>query len=341
MHEVLRILVVEDSAMGAEAILRAVQDPASPMEFKVIDNRAVLVSSLEGEEWDAIISDYVLNDFNGADVLWEYRKRGLDIPFICVSGEISGEQAAEIVRQGAHDFVSKSHLPRLKPVLWRELAEAEARKQRRQVEAFTTQLAAIVEGTDDAIFSRDMQGTILTWNSAAKAIYGYSAEEAIGQHVSFIVPPERAFDLVDILGKLEKGERIERMETERVRKDGSRLQVSMTISPLRDEHGRVIGASIIARDITARHQMEQERLTLINELQEALSKVKMLSGLLPICANCKRIRDEDGRWQQVEVYVREHSQADFTHGICPQCSHELYPDIARRASTATASTKPQ
>jgi len=79
--------------------------------------------------------------------------------------------------------------------------------------------------------------------------------------------------------------------------------------------------------------LEQERENLIKELQEALSRVKMLSGLLPICANCKRIRDEAGRWQQVEVYVHEHSQADFTHGICPECAHKLYPEIASRRRT--------
>jgi PAS domain S-box-containing protein len=253
-----------------------------------------------------------------------------DVPFICVSGEIGEEESAAIVRAGAHDFVSKSHLDRLASVVERELAAAETRRHRRQVEELTTQLAAIVEGTDDAIFSRDMSGTILTWNTAAQTMYGYTPEEAIGRPISIIVPPEFTHELVEILAKLESGQRVERMEAERMRKDGSRLRVSMTISPVKNEGGCVIGASIIARDITRRWQLEQERENLIRELQEALSKVKLLSGLLPICANCKRIRDEQGNWQQVERYVHEHSQADFTHGICPQCAKELYPGIEFR-----------
>jgi two-component system cell cycle sensor histidine kinase/response regulator CckA len=338
MSQALRILIVEDAIIAAEAIMREIRQSLQTAEMGVAADRAGLAAALDGGSWDAVVCDYVLKDFNGSEALMMCKDRGLDIPFICVSGEIDGEQAAEIVRQGAHDFVSKSHLDKLLPVLLREIERAEVRRHRRKVESFTTHLAAIVEGTDDAIFSRDMRGTILTWNSAAEAMYGYTAEEAIGRDVSFIVPPDRTGELVDILGKLEKGERIARMETERVRKDGSRLQVSMTISPLRNEAGRVIGASIIARDITARHQMEQERLALIAELQAALSKVKMLSGLLPICAGCKRIRDEKGRWQAVEVYVHEHSQADFTHGICPECARELYPDLSRRVRSAAVTT---
>jgi hypothetical protein len=101
----------------------------------------------------------------------------------------------------------------------------------------------------------------------------------------------------------------------------------MTISPVKDPQGRVLGASIIARDITERRRIEKERDKLIEDLRNALSKVKQLSGLLPICANCKRIRDKEGRWEQIEVYIHERSQADFTHGICPDCAKQLYPDI--------------
>jgi PAS domain-containing protein len=82
---------------------------------------------------------------------------------------------------------------------------------------------------------------------------------------------------------------------------------------------------LVIRDITERKGMEEEREHLILELQDALAKVKTLSGLLPICANCKRIRDDQGYWHSVEVYVREHSEASFSHGICPDCMKTLYP----------------
>jgi AmiR/NasT family two-component response regulator len=75
-----------------------------------------------------------------------------------------------------------------------------------------------------------------------------------------------------------------------------------------------------------KHQMEQERKKLIGDLEEALARVKLLTGLLPICAACKQIRDEEGHWHQVEAYIRDHSEADFSHSICPSCAHRLYPD---------------
>jgi PAS domain S-box-containing protein len=96
-------------------------------------------------------------------------------------------------------------------------------------------------------------------------------------------------------------------------------------SPIHDAEGQLVGAVHVARDITARKQAEEEREELIRELQDALAQVKALSGLLPICANCKKIRDDLGYWHSVEVYVRDHSDADFSHGICPDCMKALYP----------------
>ena len=81
------------------------------------------------------------------------------------------------------------------------------------------------------------------------------------------------------------------------------------------------------RKIDERKRVEEEREKLINELQEALNKVKTLSGLLPICSSCKKVRDDSGYWNQIEVYIRDHSEADFSHSICPDCAKELYPDL--------------
>jgi hypothetical protein len=82
----------------------------------------------------------------------------------------------------------------------------------------------------------------------------------------------------------------------------------------------------IVRDISERKLAEQERERLIQELREALAKIKTLSGLIPICASCKKIRDDHGYWQQVDVYIREHSEAEFSHGLCPDCARRLYPE---------------
>ncbi len=82
----------------------------------------------------------------------------------------------------------------------------------------------------------------------------------------------------------------------------------------------------LQQEIIERKRMEEEREKLIKDLQEALAKVRVLSGMLPICSSCKKIRDDKGYWNQIEVYIRDHSEAEFTHGICPECFKKLYPD---------------
>ena len=121
------------------------------------------------------------------------------------------------------------------------------------------QLADIVESSNDAIFAKTLEGTILTWNRAAEAIYGYSAEEAIGRNVSMLVPPDRTSELAEIVERIKRGESITALETERVRKDGRKIHVSLSLSPMRDASGQIVGVSTIARDITERKRMEQDR----------------------------------------------------------------------------------
>jgi|GEM_PF-226591 DNA-binding response OmpR family regulator len=101
----------------------------------------------------------------------------------------------------------------------------------------------------------------------------------------------------------------------------------ITASPLRDATGGIIAGITVARNIDRRKRLEREREKLIEELQEALANIKTLSGLLPICASCKKIRDDKGYWNQIETYIKNHSDATFTHGICPDCMEKLYPDV--------------
>jgi PAS domain S-box-containing protein len=129
--------------------------------------------------------------------------------------------------------------------------------EQKQAERTTSLLAAIVDSSDDAILSKKLDGTITSWNQSAERLFGYKAEEAVGQHITLIVPWERRAEEEDILRRLARGERVEHFETVRRRKDGTHLDASLTISPIRDAAGRVIGASKVARDITERRQAER------------------------------------------------------------------------------------
>ncbi|MFB3818964.1 MAG: PAS domain S-box protein [Candidatus Methylomirabilales bacterium] len=124
-------------------------------------------------------------------------------------------------------------------------------------------LAAIVDSSDDAIISKNLDGIIQTWNRGAERIFGYTAAEAIGRPIAMLIPPERPDEEPGILARIRRGERVDHYETVRIRKDGRRIDISVTISPIREANGRIVGASKIARDISDRKQAEREREELL------------------------------------------------------------------------------
>src|ERR1700733_13944605 len=147
--------------------------------------------------------------------------------------------------------------------------------ERKQAEEITGLLAAIVASSDDAIISKNLDGIITSWNVSAERIFGYTPQEAIGEHVTLIIPPERHAEESDILDRLRRGERVDHFHTVRRRKDGSLLDVSVTISPVRDSSGRVIGASKVARDISAQKQAERA-------LRESEQRFRVITDASPI-----------------------------------------------------------
>ena len=145
-----------------------------------------------------------------------------------------------------------------------------------QAEQASLWLAAIVESSDDAIISKDLNGIVTTWNQGAERVFGYTAAEIIGQPITTIIPPELHSDEDVIQAKLAAGERIDHFQTVRVRKDGERIEVSLTISPVKDQNGKIIGAAKIARDITQQKKLEAalhtgERLASVGRLAATIA----------------------------------------------------------------------
>jgi len=131
--------------------------------------------------------------------------------------------------------------------------------EKKRGEQATRRLGAIVESSDDAIIGTDLETIITNWNSGAERLFGYSAEEVIGKPVTILIPPERHDEEVEILKRIRRGERVQNYETIRRRKDGVLLNISLTVSPIKDENGIVVGASKIARDITERVRSDRRR----------------------------------------------------------------------------------
>ena len=153
-----------------------------------------------------------------------------------------------------------------------------------QAEA-AARLVAIVESSDDAIISKDLNGTIKSWNRAAERLFGYSPEEAVGQSVTLIIPPDRLDEEADILARLRDGQRIEHYETIRRRKDGTLFDISLTISPVIDERGRIVGASKIGRDISEKKQAERA----LREQAQTLAAINRVAGTLSAELDLERL----------------------------------------------------
>jgi PAS domain S-box-containing protein len=271
MHGPLRVLIVEDSVEDTLRIAGELQTGGLDPVFERVETAAALEAALAAHDWDLIICNCSLPQLAGPAALEIYRRTGQDIPFISVSGAVGEETVAEMMKAGAHDHVLKSHLSRLLPAVKRELGAAQERRDRRQAEAVSTYLASIVQSCDDAIIGKTLNGTIVSWNHGAERLYGYTADEMIGHSVSVLIPPYRPAELPELLDSIRRGQGVDGLETVRLRKDGKPVEVSLTISPIKDAAGRVVGASTVARDITRRKQEENERLGLIKDLTAALA----------------------------------------------------------------------
>jgi PAS domain S-box-containing protein len=321
----LHVLIVEDSEDDTIVLIRELRHAQFDPFFEQVSSPAAMEAALRKQSWDLIISDHSLPGFSSFDALEMTKTLQPGIPFIVVSGVIGEEIAVTAMKAGASDYVMKNNLARLAPSIERELREAKNRRAAHEARAY---LAAIVQSSEDAIIGKTLDGVILTWNAGAEAMYGYTAAEVKGRSSSVLVPPNRPDELPEFYDKIRRGERIAKYETVRIQKNGTRLDVSLALSPIKDADGKIIGVSAIERDITARKREEEVRVKLIQELSDALANIKTLKGLLPICSACKKIRDDHGYWKKVESYISEHTGAEFTHGICPDCLRELYPGYA-------------
>ena len=189
------------------------------------------------------------------------------------------------------------------------LALARDISERKQAEERTAKLAAIVESSDDAIISKDLNGIITTWNTGAERIFGYAAREVIGQSVTILMPPDRVDEVRGILERIRSGERVDHFETVRRRKDGTLLDISLTVSPIIDGSGNVVGASKVARDISERKRAEERlrekdaaletartelarvsRVTTLGELTTSIAHevAQPLGGMIASAAACTR-----------------------------------------------------
>ncbi len=190
-------------------------------------------------------------------------------------------------------------------------------------------LRSVTESAKDSIISADKNGIIISCNMASQTLFGYEKQEIIGQPLTVLMPESFIGLHKKAMADHAKTGRShvigQTVELAGMTKEGLEFPIELSISTWKVA-GEIYYTGII-RDISERKQIEEERNQLIKSLQDSLAKIKTLRGMLPICASCKKIRDDKGYWNQIETYLRKHSEAEFSHGICPQCVKKLYPGM--------------
>jgi PAS domain S-box-containing protein len=182
----------------------------------------------------------------------------------------------------------------------------------------------LLDEVNDAVVAHEPDGNFIYFNKAATKSKGGGSGEGKFNMLGLLIAPANRERLKGKFGELEKkGEST--FEISGMREDNANL-VAEIHAKLMELNGKKIILSV-ARDITSRKEQEETRNRLLKELQEALSRIKTLKGLIPICANCKKIRNDQGFWLQVEDYVKQHTEADFSYGLCEDCVQKLYPGI--------------
>ncbi len=192
----------------------------------------------------------------------------------------------------------------------------------------------VAENAGEWIWEVDARGLYTYASPVVEKILGYKPEEIVGKKYFFDLFDPAVKDRLKsaALEAFEKKQPFRKLENQNLHKDGRLVHLETSATPVLDAAGDLLGYRGVDTDISERKRAEEERENLIRDLQKALSEVKALSGLLPICSSCKKIRDDNGYWNQIESYIQSHSQAEFSHSICPECARKLYPQFLKKKS---------
>ena len=267
-------------ALSEQRLNAILENSATVIFLKDLQGRYVLVNRRHEQIFGIARSDIVgRTDFNifPSEVAERFREN--DRKVIAAGGPLAIEESVSH-GDGLHTYISTKfpfHGPDGELAgVWGIATDISDRKQ---LEIGSSRLAAIVESSDDAIVAKDLRGIITSWNKGAERIFGYTAAEAIGNPISMIAAPDRLNEMPEMLSQIKRGLHVDHYETFRRRKDGRIIQVSLTLSPVRDASGQIVGASKVARDITESKKAEGERAALLLREQEARRTAELLNGI--------------------------------------------------------------
>jgi PAS domain S-box-containing protein len=268
----VNILIVDDEPKNLKVLEAILDDPGYRLVRAASAEGALL--ALLAHEFALLILDIRMPGLTGIELaqMIRARKKTANVPIIFVTAySDEDQQIIESYETGAVDYVKK---PVNSSILRSKVrAFAELYRRQRDLEQANRTLAAVVESSDDAIISKNLDGIIATFNKGAEKLFGYKAEEVVGKPVTILMPPDRQHEEPEILARIRRGERLDHYETVRRRKDGTLVDISLTVSPVKDDQGRIVGASKIARDITERKLSEARLRDSERRLQELITAI--------------------------------------------------------------------
>lgn len=310
-----KMLLVEDNPMDQIAFAHAIRNNGLPYDYQIVPSVTEALRIMDDMQFDIVISDFNLGDGTALDVI----NGAKELPVVITTGSGDEEIAVNAMKHGACDYLikdDKHNYLKMLPVI------VEHAISYKKTVLLTKMLTQTIMGVRDSICITDLNDQIIFANSAFCKMYGcQNGSQVIGKKCSEISREMGIRSAESINGNSQSLND----EYSYIRNDDTMFVVSSSETVIRDEKNMEIAIARVSRDITAKKKAEREREKLLIELQEALRKVKMLSGLLPICSSCKKIRDERGDWKILEEYIIKHSEADFSHGLCSECAEKLYP----------------
>jgi PAS domain S-box-containing protein len=329
-----KILIVDDDPFTCGSLKTLLSSQSYDIQTCCSGNEAL--KYLTKDEFDLVVMDIFMKGMDGFQVIENIVDKKIDTPVIIMTGNTSTETAVKALRIGASDYLKKPFKSEELFSSVRNLLEQRMLKKENQLiiselKKSQNQYKTLFNSSTDAISIINADtGLFIDCNNAAVELHQTgSRENLIGMSLGQLSPEfqpngelSHELSLEYIQDAFKKGAKV--FEWTHCKNDGTPFPVIVTLSAMKLDEQNLVMA--IGRDITHRKQAEKEREALIKELQESLEKVKTLSGLVPICSHCKKIRDDKGYWNQIESYIQKHSEATFSHGICPECSDKIYGD---------------
>jgi PAS domain S-box-containing protein len=210
-----------------------------------------------------------------------------------------------------------------------EMQNEELRRAQQELEASRNKYADLYDFAPVGYFTLDKKGAILEANLTGASMLGIPRSRLMNQAFSQYVAVSSSDSFNVYFNKVLNNTKRGRCEVQLLKADGTECYAQLEILAIADNNKTSGGFRMIVIDVTERILAEIEKEKLFIELQQAMEDVKKLSGMLPICSSCKKIRDDQGYWKQIEAYITEHSEAEFSHSICPECAKKLYPEFMK------------